>query len=48
MKTKELAEAEDLLAEVAAWPEDEVETLPKFYRRKARQYRELADRLDIN
>jgi len=34
-------EAEELLEEVGSWSEDEVEELPKLYRKKAREYRRL-------
>lgn len=39
--SKRLYEAEELLAEVLSWSEEEVEMLPKFYREKARAYRRL-------
>lgn len=42
--SKHLAEAEELLKEVVAWTEEEVERLPRFYRDKAREYRKLANR----
>jgi len=37
---KQVSEAEELLEEVKSWSEEEVEELPKFYREKAREYRE--------
>lgn len=43
IRSKELAEAEDLLAEVCSWTDAEVDTLPRFYREKAREYRRLAN-----
>ena len=36
-----LAEAEELLEQVASWSEKEVEQLPKLYQRRAREYRGL-------
>lgn len=36
-------EAEELLKELRSWSDEEVERLPKFYREKAREYRELAN-----
>lgn len=44
IRSKELAEAENLLANVCSWPEAEVDALPRFYREKAREYRGLANR----
>lgn len=41
MGMHELAEAERLLAEVNSWSEAEIEALPLFYKRKAREYRQL-------
>lgn len=41
--SKELAEAEDLLAEVRSWSEAEIDALPRFYREKAQEYRQLAN-----
>ena len=38
----EIHKAEELLAEVASWTEDELEALPKFYREKAERYQALA------
>ena len=43
IQSGKLYEAEELLEEVAAWPDDEVETLPRFYREKAREYRRLVN-----
>ncbi|MXR52397.1 hypothetical protein GRX03_12380 [Halovenus sp. WSH3] len=40
IKSSEFKEAEELLEEVESWSEEEVEELPKFYREKAREYRE--------
>jgi hypothetical protein len=37
---RELAEAEELLSEIKSWTDDEVESLPRFYREKARELRE--------
>jgi hypothetical protein len=41
-----LYEAEELLEEVASWPEERIEQLPKFYRNKAQEYRRLANKGD--
>ena len=41
IRSRELYEAEELLEEVAAWSDDEVEALPRFYREKAREYQRL-------
>jgi hypothetical protein len=35
--SKELAEAEKLLAELCSWSEEEIQELPRFYREKARE-----------
>lgn len=43
IRARDLYEAEELLAEVASWPDDRIERLPKFYREKAREYRRLAN-----
>jgi Tfp pilus assembly protein PilP len=40
--SRDLAEAEDLLEQVRSWSEKEVNQLPKLYREKAREYRELS------
>jgi len=39
----EVAEAERLLRKVASWSEDEIESLPRFYRETALQYRKLVN-----
>lgn len=39
--SKEIYELEELLEEVQSWSEEDVEQLPKFYREKAKRYREL-------
>jgi len=39
--SRRLAEAEELLKEVRSWSEEEVESLPKLYRRKAKEYQGL-------
>jgi hypothetical protein len=36
-----LAEAQELLEQVASWNETEIEQLPKLYRERAREYRRL-------
>lgn len=41
MRSRDLHEAEQLLEAVQSWTEDEVEELPRFYREKAREYRQL-------
>ena len=41
LRSKHLYEAEELLAEIASWTDDELEALPQFYREKAREYRRL-------
>ena len=41
LRSKHLYEAEELLAEVVSWSDDELEALPQFYREKAREYRRL-------
>jgi hypothetical protein len=41
LRSKHLYEAEELLAEIASWTDDEIEALPQFYREKAREYRRL-------
>ena len=38
---RELYEAEELLAEVQTWSEEDIEELPKFYREKAKEFRQL-------
>lgn len=42
----ELAEAEALLAEVGSWSEEEVQSLPRFYREAAERYRKLVNQGD--
>ena len=39
--TRELAEAEELLDELKSWSEADIEELPKLYREKAWEYRQL-------
>lgn len=41
--TREMNEVEELLKEIRSWSDEEVERLPKFYKEKAREYRELAN-----
>ncbi|MFB6186162.1 MAG: hypothetical protein ABEI86_04750 [Halobacteriaceae archaeon] len=41
MDTSELLEAEELLKEVRSWSGEEIKELPKLYREKAREYRQL-------
>lgn len=41
IRSHDLAEAEELLEEVESWSEKRVKQLPKFYREKAREYRQL-------
>lgn len=36
-----LREADELLRKVKSWNRQEIEELPKFYREKAREYRQL-------
>jgi hypothetical protein len=43
IRSDELLEAEELLEEVAAWSEDEIEQLPLLYREKAREYQRLVN-----
>ena len=43
VQPNEVYEAEDLLAEIASWSDDEIEELPKFYKEKAREYRRLTN-----
>ena len=40
---RELYEAEELLAEVQSWSEEELEDLPKLYREKAREFQQLTN-----
>lgn len=44
VRSKDLAEAEDLFEKVCSWTTAEVEALPRFYREKAEEYRRLANR----
>jgi len=37
----EIAEAEELLNELRSWNDEDVEELPKLYREKAREFRQL-------
>lgn len=39
----DLYEAEQLLATVAAWSDEDIKALPKFYREKAEAYRQLVN-----
>ena len=41
--SRDLYEAEQLLITVAAWSDDDIEALPKFYREKAIVYRQLVN-----
>lgn len=41
IRSKEMYEAEELLAEVASWTDEEIATLPQFYREAAERYRRL-------
>lgn len=41
--SREVFEAEELLEKVMSWSEDEVESMPKFYREKAQEYRRLVN-----
>lgn len=43
---REVFEAEDLLEEVQSWSEDELDALPRLYRKKAQRYRRLGNRGD--
>lgn len=38
---RDLEEAAALLREVSSWSEEEIRELPRFYREKAREYRQL-------
>lgn len=44
MDGTEVVEAEKLLMRVGSWSEEDIEELPELYRRKAREYRRLANR----
>ena len=41
VRPRDFAEAEELLAEVKSWTDEEVDSLPRFYREKARELRDL-------
>ena len=41
--SKDLYEAEELLAEVASWSEEEIASLPALYQEQAERYRRLAN-----
>jgi hypothetical protein len=41
IRSSEVFEAEELLNEVESWSEEEIEELPKLYRRKAKEFRRL-------
>jgi len=43
VRSKDLAEAEELLADVCSWTDGEVDALPQFYQAKAEEYRRLAN-----
>jgi len=40
----EISEAEELLEEVDSWSKEEIESLPRLYREKAREYQGLVQR----
>lgn len=44
IRSHDLYEAEELLAEIASWSDERVERLPKLYQEKAREYRQQANR----
>jgi hypothetical protein len=44
IRSKELAEAEELLAALDSWSAAEIDALPQFYREKAQEYRQLTNR----
>lgn len=46
IQSRDLYEAEELLAEVASWSENRIKRLPPFYQEKAREYRQFAGRGD--
>ena len=46
-RIQDLHEAEALLEEISSWSEERVEQLPKFYREKAQEYRDIAGRLGL-
>jgi hypothetical protein len=39
--SRRIAEAEELLEEIQSWSEEEIEELPKLYRKKAREFQRL-------
>lgn len=43
VQTREMYEAEELLAEIGSWSDEEIAALPRFYREKAQKYRRLAN-----
>lgn len=43
IRSRELFEAEELLAEVDSWSEADIEALPRLYRKKANAYRTLVN-----
>lgn len=43
IRSKDLLEVEELLDEVASWPDERIDRLPKLYQEKAREYRRLAN-----
>ena len=43
IRSRELYEAEELLEDVAAWSDEDLEALPRLYREKAREYQRLAN-----
>jgi hypothetical protein len=43
IRPKQVAEAEELLAVVATWSEEEIDELPPLYQEKAEAYRQLAN-----
>lgn len=43
IRSRELHEADELLAEVATWSDADIEALPQLYREKAHAYRALVN-----
>lgn len=43
IRSRDLSEAEELLAAVATWSEADIEALPRLYREKAYAYRALVN-----
>lgn len=43
IRSKYVYEAEELLARVATWSDDDIEQLPPLYQEKAHEYRELVN-----